>query len=77
MKVSATHHVTVLEDEWIVSRGVQLATYDSFNPVERIEDRPVNLRHAAKSVGILHARIPNAVGFPELALFHQIAEKLG
>src|SRR5512132_4404847 len=77
VKVAAAQRLTILEDERIIGRRVELAGDGVVDPVESVEHGPVDLRHAAKRIRVLDARIAVTVRLAHLALGEQITEESG
>src|SRR4029079_403902 len=77
MEISTTPGFAICENERVVSCGVDLSRHHRVNPVERILDRTVYLRHAAQTVWILNSGIPITMGFPDLAVSEELAKKAG
>jgi hypothetical protein len=67
MEVSTGENIAVLEDERVVSGGVDLPRDDPFDELDRVQRWPVNLRHTAERVRILNTRVAIPVRFPNLA----------
>src|SRR5688500_9610314 len=75
MKIAAAQRFAVLEHERVVGRRIQLPRYRLFDPVERIQNGAVHLRHAAERVRVLNARIAVTVGLSDRAVIEEVPEK--
>ena len=62
VEIAAAHHVSLFgEDEGIIGGAVHLDFDDAADFVNRVADGTVDLRGAAKTVGVLDARVVGAV----------------
>src|SRR2546423_9120147 len=73
VEIAAAQQLARLEDEWIVGRGVELATDDRRGKIDRVEHRSVHLRHASQTVRILYPRITVPMRLTNLAVGKQLA----
>src|SRR2546423_7007743 len=78
MEITSGENVAAVgKHQWIVGRRTGFDFKDLFAMIERASHRPMNLRHATQTVGVLDARIVRQMRLPDLAVAQKIEEMLG